>query len=65
MPGMGGRACLDRLLQLRADAKVLISTAYGGHAEEDAMVESGAAGLLSKPYGTSEMLDKIECLLDA
>jgi signal transduction histidine kinase len=65
MPGMGGEVCLARLLEIRADAKILISSAYGSPAQEYALIESGAIGLLAKPYGMPDLVSKIERVLGA
>jgi signal transduction histidine kinase/CheY-like chemotaxis protein len=60
MPGIGGRACLAKLLQLDPNAKVIISTGYGAPRDEDEMRRAGARGFLAKPYQISEIVSEIE-----
>jgi CheY-like chemotaxis protein len=63
MPGMGGRACLERLLEIDPDAKVVISTAYSTREGEREMAKSGARGFLAKPYPVSELLREVASVL--
>jgi signal transduction histidine kinase/CheY-like chemotaxis protein len=65
MPGMGGRACLERLLEIDPDTKVVISTAYSTREGEREMAKSGARGFLAKPYPVSELLREVASVLTA
>lgn len=65
MPGMGGRACLERLLKIDPDTKVVISTAYSTRDGPGEMAKSGARGFLAKPYPVSELLREVASVLSA
>jgi signal transduction histidine kinase/CheY-like chemotaxis protein len=63
MPGMGGRVCLEKLLEIDPDARVIITTGFGTQEEEEEMTRAGARGFLAKPAQISEILSKIEEVL--
>jgi signal transduction histidine kinase len=65
MPGMGGQACLKRLLKIDPRARIVITTAYSSRQHEQELLEAGAVGFLAKPYRTADMLRKIEEVLKA
>lgn len=64
MPGMGGRACLRRLLEADPGVKVIISSGYAEEGRKKQYLESGARGFVGKPYRASEMLKMIREVLD-
>jgi CheY-like chemotaxis protein len=57
MPGMGGYRCLQEMLRMKPDLKVIIATGYSAQVRET--LNSGAAGFLAKPYHYHEMIMKI------
>ncbi len=59
MPGMGGRLCLERLLEMDPGAKVVISTGYVDRGQEEEALGLGAAGFLAKPYQLGDLVAKI------
>ena len=59
MPGMGGRRCLEQILQINPEAKVLIANGSSSNTVVQDLFEAGARGLISKPYRMSEMLSMI------
>jgi C4-dicarboxylate-specific signal transduction histidine kinase/CheY-like chemotaxis protein len=63
MPGMGGRACLDKLLEIDPEVKVIVVTGYGDRGHEAELMEAGASGFLAKPARGSDILNKIESVL--
>ncbi len=65
MPGMGGRVCLEKLLEIDPETRVIISTGYGARSDEEEAMQAGARGFLVKPSPISEILDKIEAVLSA
>jgi signal transduction histidine kinase len=65
MPGMGGRTCLEKLLEIDSDARIIISSGYSAAGEREEMMESGARGFLVKPSGLPEILSKIDAVLSA
>lgn len=64
MPGMGGRQCLERLLQLNPSLKVLITSGYSDNAQIQEVKSLGAAGFVSKPFPVVNLIAKIRELLD-
>ncbi len=64
MPGMGGAKCLQRLLQIEQDSKVLIATGYADQIHEKKIRDMGARGFVSKPYALRHMLRKVRETLD-
>ena len=64
MPGMGGIKCLQGLLSLDKNAKVLISTGYFPNRHLNKVLKLGAKGLLAKPYSLSELLESVRAVLD-
>ena len=63
MPGMGGHKCLVRLLELNPEAKVIIASGYSANATAKDTIEAGAAGFISKPFRTEELLARIKQVL--
>ena len=63
MPGMGGRACLQRLLEIDPDVKVIISSGYGAPDDHEEMLNLGARGFLVKPHQLADLLSEIDALL--
>lgn len=60
MPGLPGRAVLERLLALDPAAKVVLFTGYG----PDAGDLQGAAGVLEKPVAMDTLLQFLGRVLD-
>ena len=65
MPGTGGHKCLQELLSLSPDLKVIVSTGYSRDGDLQETMSSGAAALLSKPFSKNEMLKTVRMVLDA
>ena len=63
MPGMGGKACLAEIGSLDSKAKILIASGYIQYELTDEIKQLGAAGMVSKPYRRSELLQKVNDLL--
>ena len=65
MPGMGGHACLQRLLALDPEVRVLIASGYSPGGEIADTVKLGAASFITKPFGETELLGRVRRVLDA
>ncbi|MCF8033420.1 MAG: PAS domain S-box protein [Desulfarculaceae bacterium] len=65
MPGMGGHKCLQELLSLAPDLKIIVSTGYSRDGDLSETMSSGAEALLSKPFSKNEMLKTVRMVLDA
>ena len=63
MPGMGGDKCLQELLQLDPQVRVLIVSGYAFNALD--ILNAGSKGYLSKPYQTNELAAKLREVLDS
>jgi len=64
MPGMGGHKCLQELLKIDPEVKVIIASGYPGSGKVKETLESGAAGFIGKPYNLKDMLKKVREFLD-
>jgi CheY-like chemotaxis protein len=64
MPGIGGRRCLKEIIQIDPKVKVLLASGYSPHGSGEQALESGALGFVGKPYGMSELLQRIRAALD-
>jgi two-component system, cell cycle sensor histidine kinase and response regulator CckA len=64
MPKMGGRQCLEELLKVDPKTRVLIASGFSQNGKTRETVETGAKGLLSKPYRMGEMLQSVRKVLD-
>jgi nitrogen-specific signal transduction histidine kinase/CheY-like chemotaxis protein len=64
MPGMGGRKCLEKLLDINERVKIIIASGYSleGFAKET--VEMGARSFLNKPYESRTILRAVREVLD-
>jgi len=64
MPEMGGRECLEELLKIDAQVKVLISSGFAVSGETKTFLNAEAKGMVSKPINTRELLRSIRNVLD-
>ena len=65
MPGMGGRRCLDGLMDLDPQVRVIVASGYADEGLESEVREAGARKYLKKPYQLSEMAMAVRAVLDA
>jgi len=64
MPGMGGGLCLQELLKINPQAKVIIASGYSVNGSEKKTIEANAKGFIRKPYNVREMLNLVREVLD-
>jgi PAS domain S-box-containing protein len=64
MPGMGGDKCLEELLKIDPELKVLIASGYTAASQVRAVRETGAAGFIAKPYRLKDLLKLVRKILD-
>lgn len=64
MPKMGGSQCLDELLQIDPEAKVLISSGYLIDQHTTMALKRKAKGIVKKPLKVSELLRAVRSILD-
>lgn len=63
MPGMGGAGCLEELLVLDPEVKVIIATGYLDEGQKNDLLKAGASAYVAKPYRFQTMLGEIKRLL--
>ena len=64
MPEMGGKQCLEEMLKISPQAKVLIASGYSALGPSKEAVEAGAKGFINKPYDMHQMLQIVRHVLD-
>jgi signal transduction histidine kinase len=64
MPQMGGRECLQRLLEIDLQVKVLISTGYTADNSAQELVAEGALGVVEKPFRIRDFAVAVRAALD-
>ena len=64
MPGIGGTQCLQRLLEINPEAKVIIASGYSVDGEFERVSEIGAKAFINKPYHVQDLLKTIRGVLD-
>ncbi len=65
MPGMGGHGCLQELLRLDPEVKVIIASGYATHGHGKDALTSGAKEFLGKPYQLRELEAKVREVLES
>ncbi len=63
MPEMSGKECLEKLLEIDSNVKVLMCSGYSPNGAAKAAIDTGAKGFISKPYNSNEMLVQIRKIL--
>jgi two-component system, cell cycle sensor histidine kinase and response regulator CckA len=63
MPGMGGGQCLQRILEINSQAKVVIASGYFANGETEQAAASGAKAFVHKPYNVHQMLKVVREVL--
>ncbi len=64
MPGMGGKRCLEMLLEVEPRVKVIVASGYGSYEITRNPRQYGAAAFLSKPYHLDMLLRTVREVLD-
>ena len=64
MPGMGGKRCLESLLELNPRVKVIVASGYSEDGQVDELRRLGAKDFLGKPYRLTAMVQKVRHVLD-
>ena len=64
MPRMDGKECLEQLLRINPDVKVIISSGVGHYDLINDIVEIGAKGAVNKPYSMRQILGMVRDVLD-
>ena len=64
MPGMGGIRCLQELLRVDPDVRVLLASGYSENGATVGENRTGARGFMRKPYDAKDILVAIRRVLD-
>jgi two-component system, cell cycle sensor histidine kinase and response regulator CckA len=64
MPEMGGKQCLEELLKINPNLKVLIASGYSADELLEKTVKKLARGFVGKPFDRKELLQAVRKILD-
>jgi nitrogen-specific signal transduction histidine kinase/ActR/RegA family two-component response regulator len=64
MPGIGGKKCLEELLRIDPDLRVLFASGYSSNGLTVGKTGTGARGFVRKPYDAKDILTAIRRVLD-
>ncbi|HSV72563.1 MAG TPA: ABC transporter substrate-binding protein [Chthonomonadales bacterium] len=64
MPGQSGRAVYDAVRRLRPDTPVLFASGYSYRVQEMADLDPSGIEVISKPYRSADLLERVRELLD-
>jgi len=64
MPGMDGLTCLDKIIEINPEARVLIISALRDKSTAIDAIKRGASGFLCKPINPSELKEAFELLIE-
>lgn len=64
MPKMGGRECLQGLLEFNPTLKVIVASGYSANGPSKDALSKGAKGFVNKPYDVRQVLEVIRSVLD-
>gem|GEM_PF-467336 len=59
MPGMGGKKCLEKILELKADVKVIVASGYGFDGSLDSLPDIAGLQYLRKPFRMQELISSV------
>ncbi|MGO9117188.1 MAG: PAS domain S-box protein [Desulfomonilaceae bacterium] len=65
MPEMAGKECMEEILRIDPQAKILIASGYSANSSTQKIIDKGARGFVGKPYNVRKMLQTIRDVLDA
>ena len=64
MPGIGGHKCLQELLKINPEVKVVIASGYSINGQVKKSMDAGASGYVGKPYQLADLLNTVREVLD-
>jgi two-component system chemotaxis response regulator CheY len=63
MPKMDGLTCLEEMLKIKPDAKILMISSQTDTATASEVMEKGAVGILGKPFSAEQILGAVDKIL--
>ena len=64
MPGMGGKQCLEQLLKIDSNVKVIIASGFTVDLSPKELIKKGAKAFLQKPHQMDQLLKTVRKVLD-
>lgn len=64
MPGMGGKECLEEILKVNPQAKVVMASGYAINGRVKEVLDGGARAFIKKPYELKRVLGEVRKVLD-
>lgn len=64
MPGLGGRRCLEELLKMDPQARIVVVSGYTDEEPPSVFLEAGAREYVTKPYDMKDLTRVIRKVLD-
>lgn len=64
MPGIGGRQCLHKLLEIDPKVKVIVASGHCDSGQIESVTEIGAKAFIKKPYDVRQMIKTVREVLD-
>jgi two-component system, cell cycle sensor histidine kinase and response regulator CckA len=64
MPGMGGEQCMQKILEINSQAKIIIASGYSFNGETEKATVSRAKAFIQKPYNIQRLLKAVRKVLD-
>ncbi len=64
MPEMGGAQCLERLLEINPEVKVLVASGFAVQSPTKDLLEHRAKGFVKKPFQMKDLLGAVRRILD-
>ncbi len=65
MPVLDGKKCLEEILRINPNAKVVVASGYSDGGSSDGVMVAGAKGFIQKPYKMRQFLTTVREILDA
>ena len=63
MPIMDGITCLEEMLKIKSDAKIIMITSQTDKVTAAEVMGKGAAAVLGKPFNAAQILEKVNAIL--
>jgi len=60
MPEMDGEKCLEEIISIKKDAKVLIASGFYRNSTSSSLLDKGASCFIKKPYSSMELIGILE-----
>ncbi len=64
MPEMDGRQCLNEIMRIDPNARVIIASGYSVDGHKHEILSSGAKAFVEKPYNIGGLLNRVREILD-